>query len=154
VSRYSILPAPPTAGIGVASIPSSVSPSPFAPPSASAPPPQLPPVPSSSSSLHVTAKAKSPDVSPGPHPDRSTISGELDVDERLMGSEYVMEITSTSASRSDDGEAGLGRNLISRHLDTPTLDPPDQLQARAPSIQVCLSSRAVFLSACVCIRVV
>lgn len=147
MSRYSIHPAPPTASVGIASISSSVSPSPFAPPSASAPVSQLPPPRASSSSSHQTAKNKSPDVSPG-RPDPSAISSDVDVNGGFMGNEDVMECTSPASLR-DHGEAGHGRNSTARHLDTPTSDPPDRLRARASSIQVCLSPRAVLLFACV-----
>lgn len=128
----------------VPALPASVSPSPFAPPPASAPiagPVSQPlPLPSSSSS----SQAKSPDVV-RVHPDRPdqlAPANDLESDEHPAGSEYVTEHTSASTSHSDAGEA------TADHLDAFARDPPDQPQPRT-SRQVCLSSRAVLLSACV-----
>jgi len=147
-SHYPIRPAPPAV---VASTSASVSPSPFAPPPASAqisgPVSHLIPPPPSSS-LRLTAKAKSPDTVRG-HPDQMAVSGDLDADERHAGNENVTEYSSASTSRRDDGKARLGGNSTTRHLDTSSFDPPDRPRARAPSLQVCLSSRVVLLSACV-----
>ena len=147
--RHSIVPAPPAVGLGVASTSASVSPSPFAPPPASAPKPvsqSLPLPSSSSSSTHLTAKAKSPDVVPE-HPDQPALSSDLDTDEHPARSEYVMEHTSVSTLHPDDGSAGPGENSTASHIDAFMHDPLDLPQPRAPSRQVCLSSRAVLLSA-------
>jgi hypothetical protein len=134
------VPAPPAVSTS-----SSVSPSPFAPPPASAPiavpVSQSLSLPSSSSSLQLTVKAKSPDVVPV-RPE--ALSSNLDAE-----SEYVMQHTSASTSQSDAGEAGARGNSTVDHLDALKYDPPDQPQPRAPSRQVCLSSRTVLLSACV-----
>ena len=137
-----MVPAPPAVSIST-----SVSPSPFAPPPTSAPiaglvshPLPLPS--SSSSSSHVAVKAKLPD-DVRVHPDQLAHSSDLDADGHPTGTEHVMERTFPSASRPDAGEATAGR------LDAFTHDPLDQPQPRAPSRQVCLSSRTVLLSACV-----
>ena len=123
-SQCPIVPAPPALGVGVARTSASVFPSPFAPPPALAPiagpVSQSLPLPSSCS----TAKAKSPDVVRA-YPDQSALSNDWDTNKHPAGSEYVIEHTSTSTSRPSDGEP------------------------RAPSRQVCLSSRAILLSACV-----
>jgi hypothetical protein len=70
--QHSIVPAPHAVSVGVTSTSASVSPSPFAPPPTSAPivgPVSQSLLPSSSSSPHPTAKAKSPAVVQV-HPDR------------------------------------------------------------------------------------
>jgi hypothetical protein len=150
-SQYSIVPAPPPVGLGLASTSASVSPSPFAPPPASTPiagpVSQSLPFPSSSSSLRLAANAESPHIV-RVHPDKLALSSDLDADEHPAGSEYVMKHTSVSTLHRDDGEAGPGGNSTADHLDACMHDPPDQPQLRAPSRQVCLSSRAVLLSAC------
>src|SRR6266446_683250 len=133
--QHSVVPAPIAARLGVASMSASISPSPFAPPPASAPITGVPPLPLPSS--HLIVKAKSPDVVLVPAP-----SSDLDAREHAVGSEYVMEHTSAS-THPDDGGARLGENSTASH------HPPNQPQARAQSRQVCLSSRAVLLSACV-----
>lgn len=142
-----MVPAPPAVGLAVARTSASISPSPFAPPPASAPiagpVSQSLPLPSSP---HLTAKAKSPDVV-GVHSDRPALSSDLNADDHPAGSEYVMEHTSASTSRPDHDEAGPGGNLTAGNLDAFTHDPPDQPQS--PSRQVCLSPRAIILSACV-----
>jgi hypothetical protein len=145
--QYPIVPAPPAVGLGVASTSASVSPSPFAPPPASIPRPvsQSLPLPSSSST-HLTAKAKSPDVV-RVHPDQPAPSSDLDADEHPAKSEYVMEHTSVSTLLPDDGSARPGGNSTTSHIDAFARDPLDPPQPRAPSRQVCLSSRAVLLSA-------
>jgi hypothetical protein len=143
--QYPIVPAPLGVGLGVAS--ASVSPSPFAPPPASAPiaGPVSHPLPRpSSSSTNLTAKAKSPDVVQV-HPDQLALSSDLDADEHPAGSEYVMEHASVSTLHPE----GPGGNSTADHLNAFTHDPPDSPQPRAPSRQVCLSSRAVLHSACV-----
>lgn len=147
--QHSIVPAPPAAGLGVASTSTSVSPSPFAPPSTSIPRPvsQSQPLPSSSSSsTHLTAKAKSPDVV-RVHHDQPALSSDLVADGHPARSEYVMEQTSVSTLHLDDGSAGPGGNSTVSHIDAFTHDPLDLPQPRVPSRQVCLSSRAVLLSA-------
>ena len=147
--QHSIVPAPPAAGLGVASTSTSVSPSPFAPPSTSIPRPvfQSQPLPSSSSpSTHLTAKAKSPDVV-RVHHDQPALSSDLVADGHPARSEYVMEQTSVSTLHPDDGSAGPGGNSTVSHIDAFTHDPLDLPQPRVPSRQVCLSSRAVLLSA-------
>lgn len=130
------------------SIVTSVSPSPFAPPPASSSIAEtvsqpLPlPSSSSSSSPHLAVRAKSPDVVQV-HPDQLAHSS------GSAGIEHVKEHSSASVSRPDAGEAEPRGNSATDHLDAFTHDPPDQPQPRALSRQVCLSSRAVLLSACV-----
>ena len=148
---YTIVPAPPAVSTST-----SISPSPFAPPPASAPIavpvsqslPLLASSSSSSSSSHLTVKAKSPDVLRA-HSDQLTLESNLDADEHPVRSEYVMDHTSASTSHPDAGEARPRGNSTVGHLDTLMHDLPDQVQPRVLSRQVCLSSRAVLLSACV-----
>lgn len=151
-SQCPIVPVP-AVGVGVARTSSSVSPSPFAPPPALAPiagpVSQSLPLPSS----YSTAEAKSPDVVRA-HPDQSALSNDLDANEDSAGCGYVKEHTSTFTSRPDDGEAGPGGNLTTGRFDTFTHDPPDQLQPRAPSRQVCILSRCPPFRLRVCIRLV
>ena len=79
------------------------------------------------------------------HPEPLAVSDELDASERPVRGEHVTE----RASASDDGQARLEGNSTAGQPDSPTLDYPDQPQARSPSLQVCLSSSAVLLSVCV-----
>jgi hypothetical protein len=81
------------------------------------------------------------------HPDQRALSTDSDAGEHPTGTEDVMEHTSVSTLHPDDGEAGPGGKSTAGHIDAFEHDPPDQPQSRAPSRQVCLSSRAVLLSA-------